>query len=166
MGARLLLGKSNFDIRRLVGLALFWLGALTLAGHLGKTGVSIALFDVHPMAIEYLDVIPTITLCIGIILFSLYLLFHISYAQVVQSMGKNAKRAYQKQVEVLNSLGPDPKAQKKLAKMKEDLKKEKEFDKFAKKQEELESKIEKLKKNKESGIRTQESGGAAKKPDS
>ena len=118
------------------------------------------------MAIEYLDVIPTITLCIGIILFSLYLLFHISYAQVVQSMGKNAKRAYQKQVEVLNSLGPDPKAQKKLAKMKEDLKKEKEFDKFAKKQEELESKIEKLKKNKESGIRTQESGGAAKKPDS
>lgn len=62
-------------------------------------------------------------------------------------MGKNAKKAYRKQIEVLNSLGPDPKQQKKIAKIKEDLKHEKELDKYRQKHEELEAKINKLKKS-------------------
>lgn len=34
VGLRLLLGKNNFDQRRLLGLALFWLGCVTLYGYL------------------------------------------------------------------------------------------------------------------------------------
>ena len=143
---RLLLGKNNFDTRRLVGLLLFWIAAITLWWYYQDTEQSLAFFDVHPIAVEYLDTIPTVILCIGLILLSLYLLFHISYTDIATRVGKNAKIAYQKQIDVLNSFWPDPVNQKRVTKLKSELKKDMEMYAFKRKQRELESKISRLKK--------------------
>jgi hypothetical protein len=100
------IGKSAFDLRRGGGLVLFWLSSVSLWSFITEEYATQKLFfDVHGPLIQTFDTIPAITLIIGCLAFSLYLLFHISYRRIFGKMSDATGYVYQKQVNALNTLG-------------------------------------------------------------
>jgi len=86
-GLHMLIGKNSFDLRRGLGLILFWLSSVSLWSFIVDETLSKKLFfDIHTPLIRTFDTIPAMTLIIGCLLFSLYLLFHISYRRILGKM--------------------------------------------------------------------------------
>lgn len=105
-GLHMLIGKSSFDLRRGLWLILFWLSSVSLWSFIVDEPLTKKLFfDIHTPLIRTFDTIPTMTLIIGCLLFSLYLLFHISYRRILGKMWNATGYVYQKQVEALNTFG-------------------------------------------------------------
>ncbi len=123
-GLHMFIGKSAFDLRRGGGLVLFWLSSVSLWGFIAEDYVIKKLFfDVHGPLIQTFDTIPAITLIIGCLAFSLYLLFHVSYRRIFGKMSDATGYVYQKQVNALNTLGDsfrEKQQEKKQEKKKQD----------------------------------------------
>ncbi len=134
----MIFGKSSFDMRRGLGLLFFWISSVSLWSYFyAERGL---FFDVHDPLILWFDKIPAITLLIGFLLFSLYLLFHISYRKILSQFGEASGYAYRKQIEMLNtfsdSIRDRQEERKKLS--------PKEEKRLRTRNEELETKIQKL----------------------
>ena len=87
-GLHMFIGKSSFDLRRGLGLILFWLSSVSLWSFIAEgTSEKKLFFDVHTPLIRSFDTIPSVTLIVGCLFFSLYLLFHISYRRILGKMG-------------------------------------------------------------------------------
>lgn len=87
-------------------MVLFWLSSVSLWSFIAEEYATKKLFfDVHEPLIRTFDTIPAITLIVGILAFSLYLLFHISYRRIFGKMSDATGYVYQKQVEALNTFG-------------------------------------------------------------
>lgn len=100
------IGKSSFDLRRGLGLILFWLSSVSLWSFIvDEPLVKKLFFDIHTPLIRTFDTIPAMTLIIGVLLFSLYLLFHVSYRRILGKMWNATGYVYQKQIDVLNTFG-------------------------------------------------------------
>lgn len=90
-------------MRRIIGLILYWISAISLTQYYGDDSRNI-FFDIHQKLIEAFDVIPSLSLLYGLLFFSLYLLFHISYSKILTQFGEGSSYAIRKQVEMMNSL--------------------------------------------------------------
>lgn len=103
-GLHMFIGKSSFDLRRGGGLVLFWLSSVSLWSFL-KEGYDFKklFFDIHSPLIQTFDTIPSVTLLVWMLAFSLYLLFHVSYGKIFGKVGDATGYVYQKQVEALNT---------------------------------------------------------------
>ncbi len=123
-GLHMFIGKSAFDLRRGGGLVLFWLSSVSLWGFIAEDYATKKLFfDVHSPLIQTFDTIPAITLIVGCLAFSLYLLFHVSYRRIFGKMSDATGYVYQKQVNALNTLGDsfrEKQQEKKQEKKKQD----------------------------------------------
>ena len=61
VGVHMVLGKSAFDVRRAVGLLLFWASSVSLWSYF-DTVTQVLFFDFHKPLITILDKIPSLTL--------------------------------------------------------------------------------------------------------
>lgn len=104
-GLRMVIGKNYFDVRRTFGLIIFWLTSVSLWAYFSDSVEKTFFFDVHEPLVTWIDTIPTVVLLIVGWLFSLYLLFHISYSRLVSRASEVGSSAMKKQVEALNTLG-------------------------------------------------------------
>lgn len=132
----MVIGRSEFDLRRWVGLLLYWVAIVSLWGNF--SGTSEPIFDLHIQFLGWFDKIPTLFLLFTCLFLSLYLLFHVSYRKIFHGMTDFGSYAYRKQVEMLNSLWSERAKAEKLSLTPEEEKR------LKSRNEELESKIEKL----------------------
>lgn len=139
VGAHMAFGKSSFDVRRGLGLLFFWMSSVSIWCYFAEAeGL---FFDIHTPLIEWFDKIPAITLLFGFLLFSLYLLFHVSYRKILSQFKDAGGYAVRKQVEMLNSFSDSIRERQEEAAKFTPPKEEK---RLRSRNDELESKIEKL----------------------
>lgn len=138
----MIFGKSSFDLRRALGLLFFWISSVSLWSYFVDKNT--LFFDVHDPFILWFDRVPTIVLLVGFLLFSLYLLFHVSYKKILTQFGAAGSYAYHKQVELLNTFSDS--IQQRQAEKAELSPKEEQ--RLKHRNEELGSKIEKLSQTK------------------
>ena len=91
LGAFISFRKIAWNSTRLVGILLFWLSLESLIGvfsrndptKLGGTRVMTGVFDIHEAISGVFGPVPSLVLFIGVFLFSLYLIFRISYIRIL-----------------------------------------------------------------------------------
>lgn len=138
VGAHMVFGKSAFDTRRGLWLLFFWISSVSLWSYFD--GGRNFFFDIHVPLITWFDKIPALTLLFGFLLFSLYLLFHVSYRKILSQFGEAGWYAYRKQIEMLNTFSDSIRERQEEKKQLSP----NEEKRLRSRNEELESKIEKL----------------------
>lgn len=152
VGLHMVFGKSSFDMRRGLGLLLFWVSSVSLWSHFYEKRW--LFFDVHDVLVSWFDKIPALTLLFGFLFFSVYLLFHVSYRKILAKFWEAGWYAYRKQIDMLNTFS-DSLRERQEEKQRLSPGEEK---RIKTRNEELESKIRKLTGKQPIPV-TEESGG-------